>query len=130
MQENIRKNADLVVREMRKISGIDFGYTVESVAWLDGYVERQRVRPDMDDEFVDRLVSVLGSYLGECIIQCYGGQWMNSDGQWCVCFDEGNCAFPFNKIRKQFENGAEAGDSIASFFSTIPIIFATQGRAD
>ena len=130
MEENIKKNAELVVREMRKISDIDFGFTPESVAWLDGYVERQRTRPDMNEESISRLVSVLGSYLGECVIHCYGGQWQDSDGQWCVCFDEGNCVFPFNKMRKQFENGASAGDSIASLFTTIPILFATKVRAN
>jgi hypothetical protein len=126
MDENIRRNAELVVAEMGKISGIDFGYTPESVAWLDGFVERQRLRPETDDDQIAKLVQVLGSYLGECIIRCYGGYWENNEGQLCVCFNEGNCVYPLNKMQKQFENGAE--DSIHSLFTTIPIIFAAYMR--
>jgi hypothetical protein len=124
MEENIRKNAELVLIEMQKISDIDFGYNIESVAWLDGYVERQRVRSDMDQGFIERLVDVLGSYLGECIIKCYGGYWNLDEGQWRVCFNSANCVYPFNKMRKQFEHGA--GDSIKSLFNSIPLVFAAH----
>jgi hypothetical protein len=72
---------------------------------------------------VDGLVSVFGSYLGECVINCYGGYWENEDGQWRVSFNVENAVYPFGKVRKQFENGAE--DSIKSFFEIIPIIFAS-----
>ena len=126
MDENIRLNAELVVAEMGKISGIDFGYTSESVEWLDGFVERQRLRPETDDDLIEKLVQVLGSYLGECIIKCYGGYWRNDEGQLSVCFNEDNCVYPFNKIRKQFENGAE--DSIYSLFTMIPRVFADHLR--
>lgn len=124
MEDKIRLNAELVVAEMKKISGIEFGYNPESVDWLDGFVERQRLRPDISQNLVGGLVSTLGSYLGESLIRCYGGRWHDDDGQWCVCFNEGNCVFPFNKIRKQFENGS--GDSIGSFFRSIPLIFASH----
>ncbi|MEA2206873.1 MAG: hypothetical protein QOE77_3649 [Blastocatellia bacterium] len=126
MDENIRLNAELVVMKMGPISGIDFGYTSESVAWLDGFVERQRLRPETDDGMIAKLVDVLGSYLGECIIKCYGGYWHNKEGQWCVCFNEGNFVYPFNKMQKQFENGAE--DSIHSLFTIIPLVFPAYVR--
>ena len=124
MENKIRLNAELVVAEMQKISDIDFGYNAQSVAWLDGYIERQRARPDMNQEFINSLVSVLGSYLGECVIKCYGGYWNEDGGQWQVCFNDGNCVYPFNKVRKQFEHGAGAGDSISSLFESIPLVFA------
>jgi hypothetical protein len=120
MEEKIRYNAELVINQMRQLSGIDFGYNAESVAWLDGYIERQRVRPETTPDIVDGLVSVFGSYLGECIIRCYGGYWENEDGVWRVSFDRNNAAYPFTKVRKQFENGAI--DSIQSFFEIIPLI--------
>jgi len=118
----IKYNAELVVKQMRELSGIDFGYNAESVAWLEGYIERQRNRDDLEQETIDKLVSVFGSYLGECSIKNYGGKWENKDGQWCICFDEQNLAYPFNKVEKQFENGIE--DSIKSFFEVIPIVFS------
>lgn len=46
MEEMIKCNAELVVKQMREISDVDFGYNAESVAWLEGYIERQRIRRD------------------------------------------------------------------------------------
>ncbi len=109
---------------MRQVSGFDFGYDVKSVAWLDGYIERQRARDDITQELVDGLVNVFGSYLGECVIKCYGGHWKNEDGQWQVSFDDSNAVFPFAKVRKQFQYGPE--DSIKSFFEVIPLVFVAS----
>lgn len=70
------------------------------------------------------LTTSIGSFLGECIIANYGGQWRESEGSWGVFFSERNdrsAAFPFNKVRKQLLNGAD--DSILSFYDVIPIVF-------
>ena len=123
--EKISANAELVVGQLRQASGMeDFGYNAESVAWLDGFIERQRARPGFDEEAARGLTQTLGSFLGECVIRCYGGEWREQEGTWAVAFDGGNAVFPFNKVRKQFDNGAE--DSVGSWFETIPIIFARQ----
>lgn len=123
-QEKLRANAELVVGQLREASGIEaFGYDAESVAWVDGFIERQRVRPEFaDDAAADRLSQTLGSYLGECVIRCYGGEWREQEGTWAVDFGGGNAVFPFNKVRKQFRHGA--GDSVRSWFETIPVVFA------
>ena len=125
-QEKLRANAELVVGQLRQASGMDdFGYNAESVEWLDGFIERQRVRPEFADETAaDRLSQMLGSYLGECVISCYGGEWREQEGTWAVDFGGGNAAFPFNKVRKQFLNGAS--DSVHSWFQTIPVVFAQR----
>ena len=120
MEEMLKYNAELAVEQMRELSDVDFGYNAESVVWLEGYIERQRSRDDIKQETINKLVSVLGSYLGECIIRCHGGKWENKDGQWCVCFDDKAAVYPFNKVAKQFENGKE--DSIKSFFETIAVV--------
>ncbi len=113
---------------MSQVSGFDFGYDAQSVAWLDGYIERQRARSEMTQEMVDGLVNVLGSYLGECVVNCYGGYWEHEDGQWRVSFNADNAVYPFAKVRKQFQNGAE--DSIKSFFEVIPLLFTSTAQAD
>ena len=128
MEDKIKQNAELVIRQMRQISGFGFGYDAQSVAWLDSYIERQRARDDLTQELIDSLVSVFGSYLGECVITCYGGHWENENGQWRVSFNEDNAVYPFGKVRKQFENGGE--DSIKSFFEVIPVIFASAPAAE
>jgi hypothetical protein len=129
MKDEIKKNAELVIAQMNKLSGFDFGYDGRSVAWLDGYIERQRAREDITEELIDGLVGVFGSYLGECVIACHGGHWENEAGQWRVNFDDRNAVCPFAKVRKQFQNGPE--DSIKSFFEGIPTLFAPAlGKGD
>jgi hypothetical protein len=122
VEENIKHNAKLVIEQMGQLSGLAFGYDTDSVSWLDGYINR--IRRDVDQATTDRLVSVFGSYLGECVIKCHGGYWEKKEGQWRVSFDEKNGVYPFGKVGKQFENGSE--DSIKSFFEIIPIVFASS----
>lgn len=124
MEEYIRANAEMVVQELRPLSGIDFGYTQESVEWLQGYIERLRNSGEFDNEETrTKLINVFGSFLGECVVRCYGGKWKRHDeaATWCVAFDDDNVAFPFAKVTKQIDNGLE--DGIASFFKVIPTIF-------
>lgn len=128
MEEHIRANAELVVGQVRQLSGADLGYTQESVKWLEGYIERLRISGEFDDgETKNKLTSVFGSFLGECIVRNYGGAWTQHDGVWCVAFDDKNIAFPFAKVAKQMDNGLE--DGIASYFTVIPTVFKNLVRA-
>ena len=114
-----------MLQELRQLSGIDFGYTKESVEWLEGYIDRLRNSGQFDDvETRNRLTSVFGSFLGECVIRCYGGEWKQHEERWCVAFSSGDMAFPFAKVAKQFDSGLS--DGISSFFRVIPIVF--EGR--
>jgi hypothetical protein len=123
MEERIKANAEMAIEKFRPVSGMDFGYNRESVVWLEGYIERMR----QSDKFKDRatyekLANVFGSFLGECVVKCYGGAWTEREGDWCVAFDSRNVVFPFAKVAKQMENGRE--DGIGSFFTIIPEVFA------
>ena len=114
--ETIHANAELVVRELAHASGTDFGYDRESVAWVEGFLERQRT------EFPDTargLVSVIGCYLGEAIIAAVpGAQWTADDNNaLAILFATGDKAYPFNKVEKQIAEGLENGESIFSFYS-------------
>jgi hypothetical protein len=123
--EQVRANAQMVVQQLRPLSKIAFGYNRESVHWLEGYIERQRLQENFASR-KDKFTSIFGSFLGECIIQCYGGHWEDSNGSLGVIFDGENAAFPFNKVRKQLDNGLE--DGIGSFFDTIPILFKLSAK--
>jgi len=126
MEDKIRASAEFVIKQLSPLSGLEFGYNAESVAWVDGFIERQRNRSDIDKNIMDGLVNTLGSFLGECIIRCFGGYWHNKEGEWCVRFDSENEIYPFNKVHKQFANGPE--DSIKSFFELIPVMFKEHMR--
>lgn len=117
--ENIRKNAELVIKVFGENNGIELGFDTDSVEWLDGFIERQR--EDADADKMNGLTNVLGSFLGECIRHNFGGEWEQTENGLAIRFDNNNAAFPFNKTAKQFQNGAE--DSVLSFYKTIPVIF-------
>jgi len=124
MIENIKANAEMVVQQMRSLSQMDFGYTRESVEWLQGYIERLRPSGMFDTPATrDKLASVFGSFLGECIVRCHGGVWTTHEGVWCIAFAN-NLAFPFTKVSKQMENGLD--DSIGGLFDTVPLIMSGQ----
>lgn len=120
----IARNVQMVIDELGPLSDVDFGLNQESVQWIDGFIERQRARTDFDPDQLGALPSVLGSFLGACLIEAAGGQWeWTAENGWGVRLANGNAAFPFAKVDKQFRNGAE--DSIASFYSVAVEVVAT-----
>lgn len=121
MEEEFKRLADDMIRTLRSQTGVELKYDAESVAWLDGFIERQRESFPGDE--AEGLVIVIGSFLGECVIANFGGRWSDREDEgWCVVFDEGTAVFPFNKTRKQFANGREGGDSIESFYNVVPVV--------
>ncbi|MCU0955404.1 MAG: hypothetical protein MUC37_12550 [Hyphomicrobium sp.] len=127
----IRGNAALVIEELGPVSGMQgFGYGPEAVAWVDGYIERQRQRMT-DAGAVSSLVSVLGSYLGEAIIAAAGGRWdVHDRDEIGIRFDGGDWCFPFSKVAKQFAAGvSEGGESILSFYNVTIGFIASGGLA-
>lgn len=117
--ENIRLNAELVRKTFAENNDVRLEFDAPSVEWLDGYIERNRA--NWSGAAAEQLSGVLGSFLGECIRAEYGGEWRETENGLAVAFSDGNAAFPFNKIRKQIENGGE--DSIASFYNSIAVLF-------
>jgi hypothetical protein len=115
----IRANAALVASSAKDRLGQELAFDEQAVRWLDGYIQRQHEAGDPASR--DGLVNTLGSFLGECIIRSFAGEWAQVDGSWCVRFDERNAVFPFAKVAKQLENGS--ADSVLSFFTFIPIVF-------
>jgi hypothetical protein len=97
---------------------------------VEGFVERQRQRPDFDPEAATGLVSVLGSFLGECIAVNAGGRWEWSDEHgWGVLLPGDHQAYPFAKVGKLFADGLAGGESIVSFYD-IAVDYLATGRFD
>ncbi len=144
-EEKIKANAQLVIEGLGPAATEldDFGLNRESVEWVDGYIERQRKRGGSKAE-IESLVSVIGSFLGECIIQNYGGKWGEFDGHWGIMFSERppdmpmaeeiitqteeealseactlQAVFPFSKVFKQFQQGHKGGESIIAFYDLL-----------
>ena len=112
--KEIGELADTVKRKF------ELNYDADSVKYLEDFIER--CKTEFPKNKWGGLISSLGAFLGQCIIENYGGQWeKDEDGQVCVSFDKDNKVYPFAKVSKQFEYGL--GDSIYSFFTVIPLVF-------
>ncbi len=122
LEEKLRLNAEMVIENLSQHAGFELGFNEESVEWIDGFIERQRAREGFEP---GGLLNTLGSFLGECMCQELGCKWKHQpNGQLAVEFSDGNAAFPFNKVQKQFANGEE--DSILSFYQSAAVIFGLQ----
>ncbi len=111
--KQIKENAEFVKKQL------NIEYNEESIQFLEGFIERQKNR--MDESEISVLINTLGSFLGECIIENFGGSWEEDNYELAIKFNKGNSVYPFLKIRKQFANGLE--DSIFPFYRNIPILF-------
>lgn len=122
LEEKLRLNAEIVFEHLSQHAGFELGFNEESVEWIDGFIERQRVREGFEP---GGMINTIGSFLGECMCRELGGKWKyQSNGQLAVEFSDGNAAFPFNKAAKHFVNGEE--DSILSFYQSAVVVFGLQ----
>ena len=105
---------------------LNLKYDADSVKFIEGFIERNK--GNFEKEESKGLINSLGSFLGQCIIENYGGQWQldNETGSVAVAFDDKNKAYPFAKVSKQFENGLE--DSVYSFYNVIPSVFKIEKK--
>ncbi|MDB5223439.1 MAG: hypothetical protein JWN83_2106 [Chitinophagaceae bacterium] len=105
---------------------LNLKYDRESVKFIEGFIERTKI--NLGETQVDGFINSLGAFIGQCIIENYGGEWKydNETGVTSVSITDQNIAYPFGKVRKQFENGLE--DSVYSFYNVIPIVFNIEKR--
>lgn len=103
--------------------GLEIQYNNEGVKFVEVFIERNKTQ--MKPEDLDGLIYACGAFLGQSIIENYGGIWtLEEDGQISIAFDKKNKVYPFAKTSKQFDNGLE--DSIYSLFTMIPSMFNIQ----
>jgi hypothetical protein len=86
MEEQIKQLAQNLISTLSNKLGVHLNYDRASVEWLDGYINR--VRLNLDESSIAGLTTSIGSFLEECIIANYGGQWRESEGTWGVFFSE------------------------------------------
>ncbi|MES3025686.1 MAG: hypothetical protein V4857_29260 [Pseudomonadota bacterium] len=117
MKEKICANAALVRSVAAEQLGVVVGYDQRGVQWLDRYINGQHAQAA--PAVKEKLVHTLGSFLGECIRQTYGGEWVVEPDSpyWFIRFADDNAAYPFSKVHKQLQLGAD--ESVLGFFVAI-----------
>lgn len=116
LRAEIDTNTRMAVERFSRQSGRAFDYSVDSVAWLAAFIERNR-RQDPG-----RMAEVIGAYLGEAMVQTYDGRWVSIDGVPAVELADGFVAFPVARVQSNFRNGPD--DSILTYFKAIPEMLA------
>jgi hypothetical protein len=112
-----------LAKEVKKVLKLE--YDGDSIKLLEGFIERQKTQFTQEEK--EGLINSCAAFLGQCIIENYGGNWKRDpDDHSYIAFDEKNCVYPFSKVRKQFENGLD--DSIHSFYTVIPWIFKLEPK--
>lgn len=117
IEAQITANCESVVNKMSTLykgSSFDFSFDLPSVEKVDEMIDRNR-RTWIREGSGDRMMAMFGSYLGEALINEYGGKWVEGYG---IEIQEGFVARPFVKVGKRIVNGIEE-DSCASYYSMI-----------
>lgn len=133
--EAIAGNVRLVVEAFTGLTGESLPPGRVGVAFLDGFIERQRERGDEAQRA--QLADMAGCYLGAALIVEAGGCWMQDpDHGLAVELAPSLVAYPFAKAAKQFANGRADGNSVLSFFDVTirlaaePRLRASLGKAE
>lgn len=120
MDENQNLAKQLTELALTAKNKLNIEFNDDGVKYLEGFIER--VKSQFPKEDSDGIINTCGAFLGQCIIENYGGKWMyDENNQIVVSFGEKNNVYPISKTRKQFENGLD--DSIYSMYSIIPLVF-------
>ncbi|WP_092938723.1 hypothetical protein [Paracidovorax wautersii] len=121
MEDRLFANAELVRTVARDQLGVSVEYDEAGIQWLDRYIDGQRV--GAADATKEKLPNTLGSYLGECIRQSFGGTWVQDpELGWGIRVNERITAFPFSKVRKQLADSD--GESVLGFYKAIAAMVA------
>ena len=115
----IEENAELVINAVGRTCEVQLDYDEKSVEWLDGYIERNRT--DFAEETIEKMTSIFGSFLGECIRRNFGGEWKTSENGFGIFLSINDAVYPFAKTEKHLRNGSE--DSILGLYKMIPVVF-------
>jgi hypothetical protein len=123
----IKKNAQWVIDNFRPQSGLEgFGFDEESIAYLDTFIDRQGESFRANEKSLDRIVSLIGAFLGEAIIATYGGHWQQNEARISLVVETGkNTHFlqPFQKVHARITNGPE--DGLHDYFAnSLPVVLS------
>ena len=100
-------------------------YDADAVQRLVEFIEAQR--PSLTPATREGVVMALGCFLGQCLVDTYGGTWAQGpDGTTGVGVRQHSFFNPFYRISQQLDKGQP--ESVAAFFAGIPDRLAAAPR--
>jgi hypothetical protein len=128
--EQIQRSAAFFRDSMREQTGNPaFGCDRASIAHLDGFLTRQREVVKRDERTIQRFTSMIGSFIGECLLQTYQGSWNISPNYIQLTINAGGMIHilrPFHKVSERIEQDLD-GELVNYLFVTIPSAVAQLG---
>jgi hypothetical protein len=100
-------------------------YDAAAVQRLAEFIEAQRAGLKPADR--EGVVMALGCFLGQCLVETYGGTWAQGpDGTTGVGIRQHSFFNPFYRISQQLDKGQP--ESVAAFFAGLPERLASAPR--
>ncbi len=107
------QNAAEAVRHQLRVNA----YDAEAVQRLDEFIEVQR--PIIKETDRQGVITALGCFLGQCLVQTYGGTWaQDPQGTTGVGINSNAFFNPFYRVSEQLTQGP--AQSVAAFFAAVP----------
>ena len=109
----------LVREQLSGLAGHDLPPGRGGVAFLDGFIERNREQ--LDDATKAKVADMAGCYLGAALIAEFGGRWIRDQtlggGSLAVEVAPQLICYPLSKAHKHLFDGP--GDSVRAFFNSV-----------
>jgi hypothetical protein len=125
----LERNSQRVVDWFASASGLEtFGCNDASFAYIDGFLSRQGETLNQSQQTSDRVVSLIGSFLGQCVVQVYGGRWVSSGTGLVVEVKTPrhvHTVQPFDKVAKRLRDG-ESESLVLYYRNLLPAVFGNQ----
>jgi len=115
--KQVHSNTRRVIEGMQEELQVTLQLDADSILWLDDYINKQRdlITKDLRDQMIEGF----GCYLGDSIIEVYGGRWVLHESQGlCVQLKTDAVALPFPAVARQFAPGSPS--SIFAMFAKVP----------
>ncbi|UYZ61535.1 hypothetical protein [Hymenobacter weizhouensis] len=107
------------VRQQLRVNQFD----AEAVQRLAEFIETQR--PIIKEADRPGVVTALGCFLGQCLVETYRGEWATGrDGTTGVGINDHHFFNPFYRVSEQLTKGL--AQSVALFFADVPQRLATK----
>lgn len=107
------QNAAEAVRHQLRVNA----YDAAAVQRLDEFIEVQR--PIIKEADREGVITALGCFLGQCLVQTYGGTWaQDPQGNTGVGVNKNSFFNPFYRVSEQLTQGP--AQSVAAFFAGVP----------
>lgn len=115
------RTAAEAVRQQLHVPAFD----AAAVQRLAEFIETQRsIVTDADRQGV---ITALGCFLGQCLVDVYGGEWAQGpDGATGVGVRQRHFYNPFYRVAQQLEHGE--AESVAVFFAEVAVQLENPGR--